>query len=363
MALKYTTTLQLAEILGIINQIPSWDIGSDTPTNEAVGTGTGSQAVFYLDNKNILAGTYTLYANGSAMTETTHYVLDKENGTITLTSAGITLLATNALTAKYKYINNDMTDAYLQTVLERSEAEVDNRVNSSFTDGTASNPTYPTTTEIQPSNGYFVDRFITNKKPLIDISTTLDGAHTSIITTISLATGTGVDFPTTGSIIVGSEVITYTGVDDDDLTGCTRGAYGTTAAAYVGDEPVHSTIFFRSNTSEGTDVTWTVQPWDSSMYASEEGLIYKFKDADPDSNTKSGVENRLKIIYYYGYDTIPSDIVRLTLILAKRMLIQDNVGKSMIAGRNEFRPEMFDIDESEINRIINSYIILPMINT
>jgi hypothetical protein len=45
------------------------------------------------------------------------------------------------------------------------------------------------------------------------------------------------------------------------------------------------------------------------------------------------------------------------------MLIQDNIGKSMIAGRNEFQPEMFTVDEEEIDRIASSYRVLSMGNT
>ena len=43
--------------------------------------------------------------------------------------------------------------------------------------------------------------------------------------------------------------------------------------------------------------------------------------------------------------------------------MQDNVGKAMIAGLNEFRPEMMNADELEMNKIINSYVVLPMGNT
>ena len=362
MALKYTTALKLAQIIGVVKDIPSWDIAA-IPSNEAVGTGDNSATQFYLDQKNIIANSYTLYANASAMTETTHYTLDKDAGEITLTGAGVTFLSTNALTAKYKYFSNGMSDSFVTSVLERAEKELDNKVNSTFTDGTATNPSYPLETEFQPSEGLFRDRIITKKKPLKDIETTLNGVHTDAITTISLASGTGANYPASGTIIIGSEAISYTGVSTDDLTGCTRGALGTTAAAHSDGDAVHSTILFRSDTSEGTAVTWTVQPWDTLMYANADGLIYKFKDASPDSLTRLGVANRIKILYYYGYDTIPKDITRLALLYAKRMLIQDNVGKAMIAGRNEFRPEMLNADIEEIDRIVGSYIVLPMGNT
>ena len=368
MALKYTTTLQLGEILGIVKTVPSWDVGG-SPTNEAVGTGDNSNTLFYLDQKNIIADSYTLYANAVAMTETTHYTLDKDTGTITLTGPGVTLLDTDNLTAEYKYFDINMSDSYLTTVLERAEKEADGKVNSTFTDGTATNPSYPSETEIQPSPGYFREQIIVRKKPLIDVETTLDGDHNDSITTISLASGTGANYPSSGTIIINSEAITYTGVSTDNLTGCTRGTNGTTAAAHSDGDAVHSTILFLSNTPEGTAVSFTVQPWDTQMHATDKGLVYSFDESVfestqyPNRLTKQDVANRLKIIYLYGYNTIPKDITRLSLLLAKRQLMQDNIGKAIIAGRNEFRPEMFNIDMEEISSIINDYVVLAMGNT
>ncbi|MHA1168261.1 MAG: hypothetical protein ACTSRU_10605 [Candidatus Hodarchaeales archaeon] len=364
MAIKYATTLELGQALGIVKAVPSWDTG-DIPDNESVSTGNSSNTQFFLNRKNIVADSYTLYADGVAMTEGSagDYTLDKDSGEITLTSAGVTTLGVKDLTAKYKYFDIDMADSILNASLIRAEAEVDKRLNSTFSDGTATNPTYPLETEIQSSEGFFMDRIIADKKPLKDIETTLNGAHTDSITTISLAAGTGSDYPSTGTIIINSEAISYTGVSTDDLTGCTRGVLGSTAATHADGDSVHSTILFRSDTVEGSAVVWTIQPWDLSMYANAEGLLYKFKDVDPDPLTRRGVANRVKIIYYYGHDSIPADITRLTIVLAKRMLIQDNIGKAIIAGRDEFSPEMFNVDSDEISKIIGSYIVLPMGNT
>ncbi len=362
-SLKYATPLMLSEIIGVRKDIPSWDVAG-TPTNESIGTGDNSETTFYLDQKPIISDSYTLYANAVAMTETTHYELDTDTGTIVLTSAGVTLLSTDALTAKYCYYGNGMSDTYIQAVLSRVEKEVDNAVNSTFTDGTTTNPAYPIEIEIQPSEGIFQDRIFSELKPLKDIESALDGDITATDTTISLESAQGGEqFPTSGYIIIGSEIITYTGVSTDDLTGCSRGVLGTTAATHSNGDSVHSTIVMRSNTTEGTKVSWTVQPWQTSIFANEDGLIYKFKDADPTPLTRVGVAERIKIIYLYGYDVVPGDITRLTLLLAKKSLMQDNVGKSIIAGRNEFKPEMLNADNIEIERIINSYIILPMGNT
>lgn len=364
-SLKYVTPLMFGEALGIIKDIPSWDVAG-TPTNEAVGTGNGSTSTFYLDQKSVVSDTYYLYAAGTLMTETTHYTLDCDTGTITLTAAGITLLASTALTAKYKYYDNGMKDSYIISVLSRAEKEVDNDTNSTFTDGTVDNPAYPLEIEIQPSQGFYMNRWITKKKPVIDITSQLAQDLTAAATTLYLASGAGAEiFPTSGYIIIGSEIITYTGVNTttDTLTGLSRGVLETTAAAHVTGDAVHSTIVLVSDTTEGTDESWTVQPWDTSMFVDENGLISRYKDATPDPLVRYDVANRFQIIYYYGYSIVPGDITRLTIIYAKRMLMQDNISKAIVAGRNEFRPEMFNADEGEVNRIVNSYIILPMGNT
>ena len=59
---------------------------------------------------------------------------------------------------------------------------------------------------------------------------TLDGALNNSDTTITVTDTTG--FSATGTIIIDSELITYTGTTGTTFTGCTRGALGTTAAAH-----------------------------------------------------------------------------------------------------------------------------------
>jgi len=64
----------------------------------------------------------------------------------------------------------------------------------------------------------------------VGIYTTLASGITSVATTIPLADASV--YPTSGTITIGSETITYTGKSGNDLTGATRGAGGTTAAAH-----------------------------------------------------------------------------------------------------------------------------------
>ena len=79
----------------------------------------------------------------------------------------------------------------------------------------------------------------------MELSTTLNGAITDSVTTITLADGSA--FPTSGFIVIEkvnavsglfeNEVIEYTGRSSNDLTGCTRG----TSAPYRGVSPVNTT--------------------------------------------------------------------------------------------------------------------------
>ncbi len=61
-------------------------------------------------------------------------------------------------------------------------------------------------------------------------TTTLSGAHTATVTTITVASTAS--FPTQGRIIIDSEVISYTGKTSTTFTGCTRGDEETTAASH-----------------------------------------------------------------------------------------------------------------------------------
>lgn len=369
----YATVGQLAEAIGIKVNIPSWVTGS-SPSNEEVGTGDDSEDIFYLDQKNILDGTYTLFygatsATTTELTDVIHYAIESDTGKITLTSAGVTLVSTNKIFAKYSYTKNAMSNSYLTEVLNRAEKKVDNETNTTFTDGTATNPSYPSKTEIQSSSGYFRQQITAEEKPLIDIETTLDGALAIDATTIPVATGTGANYPSSGSIIINSEVISYTGISTDNLTGCTRGTMSTTATTHDDLDSIHSTILFLSNTKEGTARAYTAQPWDIQMHAADTGLFYSFNQSVfnqsqfPDRLTKQDVADRVKLIYYHGYSTIPDDITRLTIIFAKEMLVKDSIGSSLIAGRDEFSPGMMSSDVKEIESIINSYIVIPMGNT
>jgi hypothetical protein len=78
-----------------------------------------------------------------------------------------------------------------------------------------------------------------------DVNTTLDGAITAAATTISLTSAVSVqstDLP--AQLKIGTEVVQYTGVSSNDLTGVTRGVDGTTAQAHIDGTPIVGQRFY-----------------------------------------------------------------------------------------------------------------------
>lgn len=98
--------------------------------DENVGTGDNLETDFDLDHDNVTSGTYTISyaASGSntftALTESTHYTLDKESGKIVLETAGVTALGTNVLYATYFYTDN-FSDSVITDYLAVADEEVD----------------------------------------------------------------------------------------------------------------------------------------------------------------------------------------------------------------------------------------------
>lgn len=63
-----------------------------------------------------------------------------------------------------------------------------------------------------------------------ELQNNLSGAINSAVTTVGLNSTTS--FPTVGLVLIDNEVIKYTGISGNNLTGCTRAFDGTTAAAH-----------------------------------------------------------------------------------------------------------------------------------
>ena len=83
----------------------------------------------------------------------------------------------------------------------------------------------------------YISRDYANQEDDI-VSTTVNASSglSASVTTITVASTT--DFTSTGTLHIGGEQITYTGISGNDFTGCTRGANSTTAAAIANSTTV-----------------------------------------------------------------------------------------------------------------------------
>ena len=86
--------------------------------------------------------------------------------------------------------------------------------------------------------------------------TTLNGAISAVATSVILTDATS--FPSSGTILIGAELITYTGKTANTLTGCSRGTSSTTAATHADDKKVINYSTVRINLSTVTPTTTKV---------------------------------------------------------------------------------------------------------
>ena len=76
----------------------------------------------------------------------------------------------------------------------------------------------------------YIEKGFPNEEDQVETAT-LNGSHSSSVTTLTLTSSTG--FASSGKVYIGGEQVTYTGVSGNDITGCTRGANSTTAALHA----------------------------------------------------------------------------------------------------------------------------------
>ena len=113
-------------------------------------------------------------------------------------------------------------------------------------------------------------------------------------TSVTLTTTSG--FPTSGVIKVDSELISYTGVSSNDLTGITRGANGSTKAAHGNNSGVE---FFTGWGQASLSTTFSLDPASWSLDHFGEKLIATIKNGstfewNPDNG--SGLTTRATVI-------------------------------------------------------------------
>lgn len=103
-----------------------------------------------------------------------------------------------------------------------------------------------------------------------DGTTTLSSGITNVSTT-PINVGSTTDFPTTGWILIGSEIIAYTGKTSTTFTGITRGVLGTTNVAHSAGDAVSEVQGTGSPTTIG-QVLFTNTDYSNGVYTTSADL-------------------------------------------------------------------------------------------
>ncbi len=130
------------------------------------------------------------------------------------------------------------------------------------------------------------------------VTTTLNGAINSSVTSLTLTDAS--QFPSSGTnfIIIGSEEISYTGVSGNTLTGLTRGVAGTTAASHSdGATVTNSTDFIAWGEAASGDLViepgmWSLDNFgDKAICLIHDGAVFEW-----DSSLSNATATRATII-------------------------------------------------------------------
>lgn len=261
----YTSSLQVVRLAGIGINVK----------NENVGTGNTSNADFDLDNGFVIAGSYTLKYSSDAndntfveLTEATDYTIDKDGGTIVLTTAGVTALASNVLWADYTY-SPKISNTDIESYLPAAEEETDNKTGNYW-------GTVKSSTELFDSRKSFT--YPTTDEPYVGLSGDYDEPDKLQLKFKSVQSLQGIFFLAQGSNLGQVERYDTTLATFTDVTSEANSPAGTafqpfadTTAAndylYVGGaNQFHSlnTVLFTVGVTSGTN---TMEYWNSNTSA------------------------------------------------------------------------------------------------
>jgi len=105
-------------------EVQIWNDKPTSVTDETVGTGDGTNAVFSLANGDLITGSpCVVKVAGTTKTETTHYSLDRTTGTVTFTPGNIPT-AGQAVTVSYHYGTGAATAANVYLLARRRQTFV-----------------------------------------------------------------------------------------------------------------------------------------------------------------------------------------------------------------------------------------------
>lgn len=363
MAVKYTTVKKFWEFLSINESVLDFQAGN-TPSRETVASTPVSAGTYYLDQLGVNEDTLTLYVGSSntALTLTTDYTFDSDTSTITITSAGATALTGEDLTAVYEYnqLGKHLTYNETTRILEQSERRVDSECSTVFADQTATAPNY---TQIvgQKVIGQGLSNTIysTSIYPIVKLQTTVDGDYTTGAATLDVADATG--FPSSGTIYIGGNKVSYTSKSTNTLT------VPTSTPSISDGATVRGEVVEISTTPSGVDPTFEVLTPDADYSIDyDTGHIQLLDDFYYQTDTfltnpQDGVFDRMRISFMQAWHEvgedaeIPDEIEQVCYMMAGRQLVQRTVLKSSAGQRDNFTAQSFGFSKLDIDEILMRY--------
>jgi hypothetical protein len=322
-------TQELARFCNLEGVVPDPTIVGESRLMETIGTADNATTKFYLDNSGAIAGTYTLYygpSEGSttALTESTHYTLDKDLGKVTLTGTAVTVIGTAAIYGAYSYVKLShgvrLNDTQLQEALDMAENYFEQATNNKFVDGTVTTPSWGTISNenLEGQGKYNRDYYLQNY-PIPSVSTTIGTAVVASDTTIYVNSTEG--FPSSGTIGIENDKITYTGKTTNTFTGCSG-----VSSAHTVDKNVKPYVIEISTSDSGSEPTWQALDEDSEFDLDlDTGRVHLYidnitLDAVSTSYPQKNLPNRFRATYIYGNDSIPDEVKMCVLMLAAKNL-------------------------------------------
>jgi hypothetical protein len=373
MALRYTTVKEFWEFIGLNESILDFQPGNK-PERETISTSTVAAGKYYLNQLGVNEDTLTLYAGSTQLTVTTHYTFDSDTSEITITSDGATALSGENLTAEYEFnaLGKVLSYSKTEALLSRMEARLDSDINGRFADQSSATPEYlALVNELHKGKGLRYRSYQTDYYPLIKLQTTTDGAFTLGDTTLTLTDASG--FPSSGTIYVGGNKVTYSARSSNDLTvpndtptisngAVVRGEVVEISTAASGTSP--SFLVLTPDTQYAVD-------YDSGEIQLQDDYYYDSNNVattDGINTPQFGTENRFRITYLHAWHkpgqdaTIPDEIKEVLYMMAGRQLVQRTVLKSLAGQRDNFNPNSFAFSKNDINEIIRKYIMIQSRN-
>jgi len=127
-------------------------------------------------------------------------------------------------------------------------------------------------------------------------TSTLSSSINTSVTTLTMASASS--FPSSGTVIIANELITYTGVSGNTLTGLTRGANGTTAASHSSGATVQDASGYAGwNTAVSGDVVTAPGLWSLDNFGNKlVATITGGESFEWDSNPTGANNTRATII-------------------------------------------------------------------